>query len=151
MGCSQKTGSQEFRVISGNPVSHWQAPSLRSDHRGQSPGCNGVLSTAPGMESDLPGFIKQQETRTGLQTWLQPGSESYAGQRDIGGTQPRHSYCITDMGEQPKLNEAPHAGVRGVLRGCWSGTVRASISARALTIPLKVMDSSFLLFKMWFI
>lgn len=51
-------------------------------------GYNGVLSTAPGMASDLPGSIKQQETRTGLQTWLQPGSESCEGESDIVALSP---------------------------------------------------------------
>lgn len=73
-----------------------------ADHCGHSHVLYRGLSRAPGRAGDLPGpgSIKQQEPRTGLETWLQPESEICPGERDRDGAEPGPSSCTTGAGTE---------------------------------------------------
>lgn len=79
-----------------------QAPSLRGWPQRTQPRAVSGLSRAPGRAGDLPGpgSLTQQETRTGLETWLQPESKICPGERDGDGAEPRLPSCTTGAGSE---------------------------------------------------
>lgn len=136
--------------VQGEPRESLTGRHYPSIHRGLSCGYNGVLATAPGKARTYQGPSSSMQPGQGWRLVCSQSLSPVRRKRDIDGTQPRHIYCSTGVGEQTKLKWGSSWRSQ---RNSQSFLGRDSMGWYLSQCPENIPqnDGLPLLFKMWFI